>query len=126
VNAFAALPPVLLVALGGGAGAALRYLMGVWAASAFPAGFPWGTWIINIAGSLLLGFLISRLGGEYEAARLLLGVGLLGGFTTFSSFSVELVAMVGRGEIILAMAYAVSSVAGGVVAALLGVYLGRA
>ncbi len=126
MNAISSLPPVLLVALGGGAGAALRYLLGAWAAGAFPVGFPWGTWIINIAGSLLLGFLITRLGGEQEAVRLLLGVGLLGGFTTFSTFSVELVAMVGRGELMVAMAYAVSSVAGGVVAALLGVFLGRA
>lgn len=125
MNAIAALPPVLLVALGGGVGAALRHLVGVWAAGAFPAGFPWGTWIINIAGSFLLGVLMARLGGGGEAMRLLLGVGVLGGFTTFSTFSVELVAMVGRGEILVAMAYTVSSVAGGVVAALLGVQLGR-
>ncbi|WP_439534810.1 fluoride efflux transporter FluC, partial [Polymorphobacter sp.] len=68
---------------------------------------------------------IARLGGEGEPLRLLLGVGLLGGFTTFSSFSVELVGMVNRGEVGMAGAYAVSSVAGGVVAAFLGIALGR-
>ncbi len=130
MTALASLPPVLLVALGGGTGAALRYLIGVWAVASLPPGFPWGTWMINLGGSLLLGLLLSRLGsgslgGQDEPLRLLLGVGVLGGFTTFSTFSVELVAMVTRGELLLATAYAVSSVAGGVVAALLGVQLGR-
>lgn len=130
MTALSALPPVLLVALGGGAGAALRYLLAVWAVNTFPPGFAWGTLIINILGSFLLGVLMARLGSggpsvENEAVRLLFGVGLLGGFTTFSTFSVEMVAMVSRGEILVAMAYAVSSVAGGIVAALLGVAIGR-
>jgi CrcB protein len=121
----AAVPPVLLVALGGGVGAALRYLAGGWAAAAFGPGLPWGTWLINLAGSFLLGWLLARLDGGGEALRLLLGVGVLGGFTTFSAFSVELVGMINRAEIGLAAAYAISSVAGGVVAAFLGVALGR-
>ena len=121
----AALPPVLLVALGGGVGAALRWMVGGWALTAFGAGFAWGTWIINLLGSFLLGWLLARLGGQNEPLRLLLGVGLLGGFTTFSAFSVELVGMVNRAEIGMAAAYALSSVAGGVVAAFLGIALGR-
>lgn len=121
----AAVPPVLLVALGGGVGAALRYLAGGWAAAAFGPGLPWGTWLINLAGSFLLGWLLARLDGGGEALRLLLGVGVLGGFTTFSAFSVELVGMINRAEIGLAAAYAISSVAGGVVAAFLGLALGR-
>ena len=121
----AAVPPVLLVALGGGLGAALRYLAGGWAAAAFGPGLPWGTWLINLAGSFLLGWLLARLDDGGEALRLLLGVGVLGGFTTFSAFSVELVGMINRAEIGLAAAYAISSVAGGVVAAFLGVALGR-
>jgi len=121
----AAVPPVLLVALGGGVGAALRWMVGGWAGAAFGPGFACGTWIINLAGSFLLGWLLARLDGGGEALRLLLGVGLLGGFTTFSAFSVELVAMVNRAEIGMAAAYALSSVAGGVVAAFLGIALGR-
>jgi CrcB protein len=125
----AAVPPVLLVALGGGAGAALRWMVGGWAATVFGPGFAWGTWIINLSGSFLLGWLLARLGtvpgGEHEPLRLLLGVGLLGGFTTFSAFSVELVGLVNRADIGMAAAYAISSVAGGVVAAFLGIALGR-
>lgn len=122
----ASFPPVLLVALGGGMGAALRFLLGGWAAAAFPPGFAWGTWIINLLGSFLLGWLVARLGGTGEPLRLLLGVGVLGGFTTFSTFSVELVAMINRGEAGLAMVYAGSSLAGGVVLAALGLMLGKA
>jgi len=121
----AAVPPVLLVALGGGVGAALRWMVGGWAAGVFGPGFAWGTWIINLSGSFLLGWLLARLGGDHEPLRLLLGVGLLGGFTTFSTFSVELVAMINRGDVGLAAAYALSSVAGGVVAAFLGIALGK-
>jgi len=124
----AAFPPVLLVALGGGAGAALRFLLGGWAATAFGPSFAWGTWIVNILGSFLLGMLagyLMRLETDGEGVRLLLGVGLLGGFTTFSTLSIELVAMLNRGEMGLAAAYAVSSLAGGVVAAVVGLTLGR-
>ncbi len=127
--AFASLPPLLLVALGGGAGAVLRYLVGSWAITTFGPGFAWGTWLINLGGSFLLGLLaayLARFAMAGEPLRLLLGVGLLGGFTTFSAFSLELVTMAGRGEAAMAAAYAVSSVAGGVVAAFLGVMLGRA
>ena len=128
----AAFPPVLLVALGGGLGAALRFLLGGCAATAFwpglGASFPAGTWIANILGSFLLGLLagyLMRLEAGAEPLRLLLGVGVLGGFTTFSAFSLELVAMLNRSEIGMAAAYAGSSLAGGVLAAVLGIMLGR-
>lgn len=126
----AALPPVLLVAVGGGMGASLRYLLGNWTITSFPPGlspsFPFVTWAINLGGSFLLGLLLMLIGSNNEPLRLLLGLGLLGGFTTFSTFSIELVGMINRGELLLALAYAVSAVAGGVVAAYLGVQLGRA
>ncbi len=125
MQSLAALPPALLVALGGGVGAALRYLVSAWALGAFPPSFPWGTWIVNILGSFLLGLLVARFADD-QALRLLLGVGLLGGFTTFSAFSLDLVVMVNRGEAMLGLAYAVSAVAGGYVAATLGISLGRA
>jgi CrcB protein len=122
-------PPLLLVALGGGAGAVLRYLVGIWAFETFGPGFPAGTWAVNIGGGLAMGVLAAlllRMDDGQEPLRLLLGVGVLGGFTTFSSFSLEVFNMINRGEIGLAAAYAVSSVAGSVVALMAGVWLGRA
>ncbi len=121
-------PPLLLVALGGGVGAMLRYLVGQWTLNSFGPGLPFGTWTVNIVGAFLMGLLaafIARLDGAGGELRLLLGVGVLGGFTTFSAFSLEMFNMINRGEIGLAAAYAVSSVAGSVLALMTGVYLGR-
>ncbi len=123
------LPPLLLVAIGGGIGSMLRYLVGRWALMNFGPGLPVGTWTVNIAGGLAMGLLagwLARIDEGGESLRLLLGVGVLGGFTTFSAFSLEVFNMVNRGEIALAGAYAVSSVAGGVLAVLTGVWLARA
>ena len=118
-------PPLLLVALGGGLGACLRYLVGQWTAANFGPGFPLGTWAVNILGGLAMGLLVAVLAraAESEPLRLLLGVGVLGGFTTFSAFSLELFTMINRGDIGLAAAYATSSVAGSVIAVLAGLYL---
>ena len=120
----AALPPIVLVMLGGAAGASLRYLVGLGTLAAFGPGLPFGTWAVNIAGSLAMGILtgaLLRVGTVAEPLRLLLGVGVLGGFTTFSAFSLDLVTMLVRGDVVLAVAYAVSSVAGGVVALYAGI-----
>ncbi|MGI4880787.1 MAG: CrcB family protein [Janthinobacterium lividum] len=118
---------------GGAIGAAMRYLFGRWTLINFGAGLPFGTWGVNILGGLAMGLLagwLARTGGEghgsSEPLRLLLGVGVLGGFTTFSAFSLELLNMIARGDIVLGAAYAVSSVAGSVVALLAGVMLMRA
>jgi CrcB protein len=121
-------PPVLLVALGGGLGSALRFGVGRLALDAFGPGFPFGTWAVNIIGGLAMGLLagwLARIGEGGEPLRLLLGVGVLGGFTTFSAFSLEVFTMVSRAELALAGAYAVSSVAGSVLAVLAGVWLMR-
>ena len=118
------LPPLVLVMLGGAAGAALRYLVGLATLVAFGPGLPFGTWAVNIAGSLAIGVLtgaLLRVGAAAEPLRLLLGVGVLGGFTTFSAFSLELVTMLVRGDALLAAAYAMSSVAGGIVALYAGI-----
>ena len=122
-----AFPPLLLVAVGGGMGAMLRYVVGQWTAANFGAGFPLGTWVVNIVGGLAMGLLVATLAraAEAEPLRLLLGVGVLGGFTTFSAFSLDLFTMINRGDIGLAAAYAISSVAGGVIALMAGLYLGR-
>lgn len=82
----------LLIALGAALGANARYLVGVWAGSHLGADFPYGSFIVNIVGSFVLGFLLT-LGTERlqlsPEARLLLAVGFLGSFTTFSSYAVE-------------------------------------
>ncbi len=123
---------LLLVAVGGGLGSALRYGVGRWAIAIMGPGFPFGTFAVNIIGGLLMGMLagwLARFGPEAAAGgedlRLLLGVGVLGGFTTFSAFSLEIYNMITRTEVAMAAAYAVSSVAGSVLAVLAGVWLMR-
>jgi CrcB protein len=124
----AALPPLILVMSGGAVGTALRYLVGRWAMTTFGPGLPFGTWTVNIVGGLAMGLLVGILSrtNTGEPMRLLLGVGVLGGFTTFSSFSLETFSMIVRGDILLASAYAVSSVAGSIIALYAGVMLARA
>ena len=127
--ALSSVPPLVLVAFGGAFGACLRYLVGRWALVAMGAGLPFGTWMVNLSGSFAMGLLagwLTRLEGSGDELRLLLGVGVLGGFTTFSAFSLEVFTMINRNEIGLAAAYAVSSVAGGVLALMTGVWLARA
>ena len=86
----------LFIAIGASLGANARYLVGIWAADRFNASFPYGTFIVNITGSLLLGFIITlateRLTISPET-RLLLAVGFLGSYTTFSSYTVESVGL---------------------------------
>ena len=82
-----------LVAAGGAVGSVLRYLVAVFSEKALPPTFPWGTFIVNVVGSALLGAILAtavtdppRLSAE---ARLLLGTGVMGGFTTYSTFNAE-------------------------------------
>lgn len=117
-----------LVAVGGALGAVLRYGIGRWMITALGGGFPFGTFAVNIIGGFLMGVLagsLARFGEGGEDLRLLLGVGVLGGFTTFSAFSLEIYNMITRTEVALAAAYAVSSMAGSVLAVLAGVWLMR-
>ena len=124
----AALPPLALVMIGGGIGAGLRFAVGRWSAATLGTGLPFATWGVNIVGGLAMGLLVGMLAGrdDGEPLRLLLGVGVLGGFTTFSAFSLEMVEMIVRGDVALAAAYAVSSVAGSIVALWAGALLVRA
>lgn len=100
----------LWVALGGAAGSVARYGLGVQAGRWLGTAWPYGTFIANIAGGLLMGLLAGWLahrgGADQERWRLLLGVGVLGGFTTFSAFSLETALMIERREWGGAMAYA--------------------
>ncbi len=112
----------LLVALGGGIGAWLRFVVG--RLVGFSA-FPWATLLVNVSGSFAMGLLAGWLtrdasGGEHW--RLLLGVGVLGGFTTFSAFSLELALLIERGQLGTAAGYALASVIAGV----LGLFAGLA
>ena len=120
---------LFLVMLGGAIGAGFRYGVGTLALRQLGPSLPWGTLIVNLCGGLLAGLLAALLIGEGNATeplRLFLAVGVLGGFTTFSAFSVEAVQMIQRGEAALAGAYVASSVVGSLLATALGFWAARA
>jgi CrcB protein len=118
----------LNVAVGGAVGSLLRYHVGRAVSTLAGPGnaFPWGTLAVNIAGSLAMGALLGWLARgamaeqSAESAHLLVGVGLLGGFTTFSAFSSELVTLLHRGQMGLAAGYAAASLAAGMAAVIVG------
>ena len=120
---------VLVVALGGAAGSVARYVVGLWTAQAFGATFPWGTFTVNVLGCFLIGVLATfadEAGSIGPQGRALLVVGVLGGFTTFSSFSLDTIRLVQANELVRASAYVVGSLALSFVAALAGIALARA
>lgn len=120
---------LFLVMIGGAAGSALRYLFGRLALALLGPGFPWGTLGVNLIGGLamglLAGILVRAMPGNSEPLRLLIGVGVLGGFTTFSSFSLETVNMLQRGDVGVAALYVSASVVGAVLALFAGLTLAR-
>lgn len=119
----------LLVMAGGAIGAALRYQCGRASAHLFGTGWPFGTFAVNLLGGfamgLLAGWLALRGHGGGEQVRLFAAVGILGGFTTFSAFSLEMMLMIERGELASALAYALLSVLLAVGALALGLHLMR-
>ncbi len=119
---------VLVIALGAAFGANARYLVSLWALRHWGAAFPYGTLIVNVLGSFLIGFIMvlgtTRLALS-ETWRLLLVTGLLGGFTTFSSFSYEAYQLYVAGNLWSACLYLAGSVAFGLLALLLGVGVAR-
>lgn len=118
-----------LVALGGALGAVCRYLAGNAISKAVGSALPWGTFLINIGGCFAMGLLMTVIveRGLLPAAwRLFLCVGLLGGFTTFSSFGYETLMLLDEGRLLAAAGYAGGSVILGLVAAGAGVLAARA
>ena len=122
----------LLVAIGGGFGAWLRFLASrlttLLIGPAAAAAFPWATLAINVLGSMAMGLLagwLARHGSHGEGWRLLLGVGVLGGFTTFSAFSLEIVLLAERGSPVLAAIYVATSLAGSMLGLVAGLALMR-
>lgn len=120
---------LLVVAAGGALGSVGRFLTSDWLTRIAGKGFPWGTLSVNLLGSLLAGLLFAWLAGREGGAawlRLLLMVGVLGGFTTWSSFALETL-LLGRGSGIgLAGAYVLASLIGGLLLIWLGLRLGVA
>ncbi|PZQ23573.1 MAG: fluoride efflux transporter CrcB [Sphingopyxis macrogoltabida] len=115
------------VMIGGALGAGARHLVGGAMLARLGPGFPWWTLSVNLLGSLLMGLLIGWLArsGGGEQMRLFLGVGVLGGFTTFSAFSLEFWALFDRGAVIQAAAYVCSSVIGAILMCGAALYLTR-
>ncbi len=109
------LQSVIWVACGGALGAVARF--GISGLLRVPSGFPWATLGINLLGSFLMGLLVgwlSKQSGSHEGFRLFIGVGVLGGFTTFSAFSMELFQLLEKREILAVSGYLGGSILGGI------------
>lgn len=119
---------VVLIGVGGGLGTALRYAIAVGAARWLGLGFPWGTLAVNVIGSFLLGVVMEVAGTREIAgvqAKLVLGAGVLGGFTTYSSFNLETIRLAEQGAYGRAGAYVLATLLGCLLAGVAGVVLAR-
>ncbi|MFW5708069.1 MAG: fluoride efflux transporter CrcB [Bacteroidota bacterium] len=119
---------ILLVGAGSFAGGVLRFVVGRFLQSSVHSLFPWGTLTVNIAGSFAIGVLLALSArGTYLSPdwKLFLGAGICGGFTTFSTFSLESLELLRQGHHLLTLLYAGSSVVLGLAAAYLGFWLTR-
>ncbi|AMX93094.1 MULTISPECIES: fluoride efflux transporter CrcB [Mesorhizobium] len=118
---------LFLVFLGGGIGAGIRHLTNIGALRFVGPNYPWGTMAINVIGSFAMGLFIAsmmRRGGSNEV-RLFVATGILGGFTTFSAFSLDFATLWERGATLPALGYALASVIGAIIALFLGLWLAR-
>lgn len=119
---------LVLVAVGGAAGSVARYLLNNQVRAWLGTGWPSGIFTINVVGGFLMGCLVATLalrGGDQERWRVMLGVGVLGGFTTFSAFSLDVAQMIERRDWVPAAAYSLGSVVLSVVALFAGMMLMR-
>jgi CrcB protein len=120
---------LLAVAAGGALGSVARYLVGVGSGKLFGVEFPWGTLIINIAGSFLIGVFVELFALKWDlpqSARVFLTVGICGGFTTFSTFSLDSYVLLEHGDFWPAAGYVVASVVLSIGALVSGLHLIRA
>ena len=104
---------IVAIALGGAIGSVGRYLIAGWFGRLLGANFPWGTLAVNVIGGLAMGALVEIMAQAWSVSppvRAFLTVGVLGGFTTFSAFSLETVLLIERGDLSAGLAYIVSSV----------------
>ena len=117
----------LMIGLGGILGANTRYLVAGWVAERFGLAFPWGTFLINISGSFILGFFLAYMlrYPTYQYPRLFFAVGFLGAYTTFSTFSLESLQLIQNGRLLIAFSYVVSSATLGLIGAWIGFTLGQ-
>jgi CrcB protein len=119
---------LILVAVGGAIGASLRHLVNLGSLRLVGPSYPWGTMAINIAGSFAMGVFIELLARRFDASnelRLFVATGILGGFTTFSAFSLDFAVLWERGAALPALGYAIASVVGSILALFLGLWLAR-
>ncbi len=114
---------ILIVGIGGFFGSALRYQVGLWFFSKFGNAFPYGTLLVNLLGSLLIGILLAGVTRNSPATMLLLVTGFCGGFTTFSAFSIENVKFLESGNINHFLFYTIASIVGGLGLCALGYFL---
>jgi CrcB protein len=118
----------LLIGIGGFLGCNARYLVGGWIIERYGTSFPYGTMVINVSGSFIIGFFLALITERFIVHpnwRLFVVIGFLGGYTTFSSFSFETFALIQERSFFLALANAVGSVVLGQVAVVVGIILAR-
>lgn len=119
---------ILLVAVGGAFGAVVRFLVSGWVLKAAGPAYPVGTFAINVVGSLLMGVLAGWLAFRVDGGamwRAFLGTGVLGGFTTFSAFSLETAVLIEKRDFTAAATYSIGSVVVGLIALFIGLWLSR-
>ncbi len=123
------MPVLLQVALGGAIGASLRYLSGVAALRLLGGGFPYGTMFVNILGSFLMGFaafyMLERMDGSFGRFAPFIMTGVMGGFTTFSAFSLDALFLIERSRFVAAGIYMGGSIALAMLALVVGIALAR-